>query len=181
MKFLIIGFCIILSILAFAGDINTKKSFIKWHATKVGGEHWGHIKFKDGNIQTNDKGEPIKASFTVDMSTIDVRDLEGEWKEKLQNHLRTGDFFEISKYPTATMETSNIKKIGDNKYRVKGNFKIKNKIQPITFDMTYNGKLASGSFSFDRTKFGIMYRSTLLGTLGDKVIHDKVDLEFKVQ
>lgn len=180
MKILILGFCIILSILAFAGDIDTKKSFIKWHATKVGGEHWGHIKFKEGKIQTNDKGEPVKASFVVDMASIDVRDLSGEWKDKLQNHLRTGDFFEISKYPTATMTTTDIKKAGENKYKVKGNFKIKNKSKEMSFDMTYDKKVASGKFSFNRTNFNVMYGSSIIGTVADKVIHDKVNLEFKV-
>ncbi len=181
MKFLLISFCILLSILAFAKDVDTQKSYVKWHASKVGGEHWGHVKFAKGNIEVNDSGEPIRASFVVNMDTIDVRDLEGEWKDKLQNHLRQGDFFEIEKYPNATMETTSIKKIDQGKYRVRANFKIKNTKRPLEFDMTYDGKIAQGKVSFDRTKFGIMYRSTIVGTLADKVIHDKVDLEFNVQ
>lgn len=180
MKLLLIGFCIILSILAFAKDINTKTSFIKWHATKVGGEHWGHLKFSQGKIILNDKGDPIKASFVVDMNTIDVRDLEGEWRDKLQNHLREGDFFEVKKYPSALMETTKIIKTGDGQYKVSANFKVKNTMRPLIFNMTYDGKTARGKFSFDRVKFGIKYRSSLLGTVADKVIHDKVDLEFFV-
>ncbi|MFG1494322.1 YceI family protein [Halobacteriovorax sp. GFR7] len=181
MKLLIIGFCILLSILAFAREIDTDKSFLKWHASKVGGQHWGHVKFLKGTIEHDDKGEPVKGTFTVQMNTIDVRDLEGEWKDKLQNHLRESDFFEIEKYPIATMVTKSITKIAKNKYKVVADFKIKKVTRPLTFNMNYDGKNATGKVSFDRTKFGIKYRSTLLGTVADKVIHDKVDLEFNVQ
>ncbi|MFG1516227.1 YceI family protein, partial [Halobacteriovorax sp. ZH3_bin.1] len=87
----------------------------------------------------------------------------------------------IEKYPIATMVTKSITKIAKNKYKVVADFKIKKVTRPLTFNMNYDGKNATGKVSFDRTKFGIKYRSTLLGTVADKVIHDKVDLEFNVQ
>ena len=37
------------------------------------------------------------------MSTITATDLEGEYKGKLEGHLKSDDFFGVEKFPTATL------------------------------------------------------------------------------
>jgi polyisoprenoid-binding protein YceI len=42
-------------------------------------------------------------TFTVDMTSLTATDLQGEYQGKLNGHLKSEDFFELKKYPTATL------------------------------------------------------------------------------
>jgi polyisoprenoid-binding protein YceI len=54
-----------------------------------------------------------------------------------------------------------VKPLGDNKYEVAGQMKIKDKINPITFEATVSkaekGKRVSAVVNIDRTLYGIEY------------------------
>ena len=72
--------------------INVEKSNITWVGKKVTGEHSGTVKFKEG-ILVFQKGALKGGNFTVDMTTIGATDLTGDWKQKLDGHLKADDFF----------------------------------------------------------------------------------------
>ncbi len=40
----------------------------------------------------------IGGTFIVNMKSLNVQDLTGEWKEKLEGHLRSDDFFSVEKF-----------------------------------------------------------------------------------
>lgn len=160
----------------FAQDkvmVDTDNSNLTWKAYKVTGSHNGEIKLKDGYLlMEND--QLTGGSFTIDMTTIDVQDLEGEYKQKLENHLHSDDFFSVEKYNTATLELTNVMPRGNGKeYKVEGNLTIKGNTKPVKFIATMDGKNAMADIEVDRSEYDVRYGSgSFFDNLGDKTIYD---------
>jgi polyisoprenoid-binding protein YceI len=122
-------------------------------------------------------------SVEIDMPTITVTDLEGEYKNKLEGHLKSDDFFGVEKFPTASLIFTKVKSNGKNSYKVTGDITIKGKTESVTFNVSIYGNKASVSLKIDRTKFDVRYGSTsFFDSLKDNAIYDEfdlvVDLEF---
>lgn len=88
-------------------SVNTSESQLMWNGFKPTGRHNGTIGIQDGTISVLN-GDVVGGSFTMDMSDINVEDLEGEYKDKLTNHLKSGDFFSVEEYPTAKFEITDV-------------------------------------------------------------------------
>ena len=163
-------------------NIDATKSSIKWVGKKVTGQHEGTVNFKNGALFFKDN-KLTKGKFLVDMTTIQVTDLKaGEGKEKLEGHLKSGDFFGTDKYATSTLVFKTIASKGNNVYTVTADLTIKDKTNPITFDITVKGNTASASLKVDRTKYDIKYGSgSFFDNLGDKAIYDDFDLAVSLQ
>ncbi len=163
-------------------EVNTEKSKIVWKGYKVTGSHEGVINMTSGSLSfKNDK--LTDGSFTIDMTSISNTDMEGEYKGKLEGHLKSDDFFGVSKFPTAKLDFKKVKPDGKNSYTVTGDLTIKGKTNAVTFKMSIYGNKATASLKIDRTKFDVQYGSTsFFEGLKDKAIYDEfdlvVDLEF---
>lgn len=157
-------------------QVDVDNSKITWKGHKVTGEHEGHITLEKGVLNFNDKDELTGGTFQMDMSTLTVTDLEGEMKDKLQNHLKSDDFFSTDKHTTATFVITNV--TGTNgKYKVTGDLTIKGITKPNTFDMTVSGNTAKADIKVNRTKYDIKYGSaSFFDGLKDKAIYDDFDL-----
>ena len=68
-----------------------EKSNIVWKGHKVTGDHEGFISVKSGFLTFNND-KLSGGEITVDMSTISNTDLEGDYKKKLEGHLKSADF-----------------------------------------------------------------------------------------
>ncbi len=156
--------------------VNVKESTITWKGHKVTGSHEGTINLSEGTLIFN--GDNLSGgSFTIDMTSINVTDLKaGNGKEKLEEHLKSGDFFGVSKHKKATYIINNV--TGENgKYRVFGDLTIKGITKPATFQMMVKANTATASFKVDRTKYDIKYgSSSFFDDLKDKAIYDDFDL-----
>jgi len=112
------------------------------------------------------------------MTSINVTDLEGESKQKLEGHLKSEDFFGVEKYPTAKLVITSAAKKSEGVYGIVGNLTIKEDTHPVTFDLTMNGDAASTKLTIDRSKYNVRYGSgSFFDNLGDKTIYDNFDLE----
>src|SRR5262245_27116699 len=169
--------------------VDTKQSKLEWKAAKLNGKHKGEVQFSSGEIR-NDHGT-LSGFVEVDMTTIENKDLESaEYKAKLENHLKSPDFFDVAKYPKARFVIVQAtplteKKEGGYTHNVKGNLTIKDKTNEIAFDAIVNmtGKRAScvGTVVVDRSKFDVKYGSkTFFADIGDKIIYDDFTLQFNV-
>lgn len=163
-------------------NINVKTSQIKWEGKKVLGAHDGSINFKSGSVTTKN-GKLTGGTFTVDMSTIVVKDLEaGKGKEKLEGHLKSDDFFGVDNYSESTLVFKNVKDLGQNKYKVTADLTIKGKTNPIEFDATFSGKEGMAKVIIDRTKYDIKYGSgSFFDNLGDKAIDNDFTLDITLK
>ena len=157
-------------------EIKTENSKVVWKGYKVTGSHQGTIAIKAGHLNF-DKDKLTGGRFSIDMSTITNTDLEGEYKGKLEGHLKSDDFFGVEKFPTASLIFTKVKSTGKNSYEVTGDITIKGKTDSVTFDISIYGNKATASLKIDRTKFDVRYGSaSFFDGLKDKAIYDDFDL-----
>jgi polyisoprenoid-binding protein YceI len=166
---------------AQTSKIDAKKSAINWVGKKVTGEHSGTIGIKDGALVFKKKAL-TGGNFTVDMTTIEVTDLDtNSGKGSLEGHLKADDFFGVDKYKTAKLVFTKVASKGKGVYSVTANLTIKDKTNPVTFDITVAGKTATAKVIVDRTKYDIKYNSkSFFGSIGDKAIDDEFELNVKL-
>ncbi len=157
-------------------EIKVENSKVIWKGYKVTGSHEGTIALKSGSL-TFIEDKLTSGEFTINMSTINSTDLTGEYKGKLEGHLKSDDFFGIEKNPTATLVFNKVKSTGKNSYKVTGDLTIKGITNSITFDFSIYGNKATASIKIDRTKFDVRYGSaSFFDDLKDKAIYDEFDL-----
>ena len=158
-----------------AASINTKKSEFNWLGTKVTGKHLGTIKAQSGNVEIKDD-KIVGGKVVIDMSTINVTDLTGDYKKKLENHLKSDDFFNVKKYSTAVLS---IKKVYSS--TIVADLMIRGKTNKIELPYERKGNTITGEMVFDRSKYDIKYSSgSFFSDLGDKLIHDDVKITYKL-
>lgn len=157
-------------------EINVENSKVVWKGYKVTGSHEGVIAIKSGHLNF-DKDKLTGGSFIIDMSTITNTDLEGEYKGKLEGHLKSDDFFGVEKFPTASLIFTKVESTGKNSYEVTGDITIKGKTETVSLNISVYGSKANVSLKIDRTKFDVRYGSTsFFDGLKDKAIYDEFDL-----
>ena len=157
-------------------EIKTDKSEVVWKGYKVTGSHEGTIAIQSGSL-TFEEEKLTGGSFVIDMTTINSTDLEGEYKGKLEGHLKSDDFFGVENNPIATLVFKDVTSSGKNAYTVSGNLTIKGKTNPVTFTISIYGSKATASLKVDRTKYDVRYGSTsFFDGLKDKAIYDEFDL-----
>lgn len=173
---------VILSALSFTSletikkKIDIKESTVNWVGKKVTGQHSGTIQLKSGHFLMED-GKLIGGEFTIDMNTIAVTDLSGEYQTKLEGHLKSDDFFGVETFPTSKLVITSVEKTGDV-YKITADLTIKEITKPISFDMKMEGNSASASFQIDRAKYNVRYGSgSFFDNLGDNMIYDNFDVE----
>lgn len=157
-------------------EVKVETSSVTWKGYKVTGSHAGNIALKQGSLEFKD-GKLVGGEFTIDMTTIVNTDMEGDYKAKLEGHLKSDDFFGVATYPTAKLVFGSVKSTGKNSYEVTGDLTIKDKTNPVTFDMSIYGSKATANVKIDRTKYDVRYGSTsFFDNLQDKAIYDEFDL-----
>tara|TARA_B100001250_G_scaffold411584_1_gene440596 strand:- start:2933 stop:3505 length:573 start_codon:yes stop_codon:yes gene_type:complete len=174
----------------FSGDektysVDLESSRLKWTATQVTKSHWGYISMKEGNIIIDGKNI-ISGEFQVDMTSIVVRDMdESPWRTKLENHLKSSDFFNVEKFPISQLT---ITKVSFNQvaFNVMGDITIRGITHPVEFpaiiQFSDSGPRATGQIKIDRTLFDVNFRSGKFFTdLGDKMIYDDFTIDFELK
>ena len=73
---------------------------------KVTGFHEGIIKIKTANL-TFDNKDLTGGEVIIDMSSIDCTDLSGPYKNKLEEHLNSSDFFNVTEYQFLSLKLQN--------------------------------------------------------------------------
>lgn len=184
--------------------LDSTRSKISW----LGGlkfavsNHDGELKMLSGNIKL--KNNIISGSVVIDMSSMTNNDLSAGSKERLIGHLKSPDFFHVNKFPKAMLNIKSSKvleKLESGKYKmlINGDMTIKDKTNAINFeaivDLDSDIKTAQGKLLFDRSDFGVEYRSemhldnpnsfwnkvqTSRDAAKDKVIRDMIEINFNV-
>ena len=161
-------------------------SELSWIGTELSTKtHTGTIDFTDGTIVV-DSDNTISGNVKINMSTINVTDLQGRSKEMLERHLRSSDFFEVESYSEAKF--SFISKSFDklsNQISFVGDLTIKDITNPISFNATLLETSpflkAKAVLSFDRSKYNVRFRSgNFFENLGDKLILDDIDVNIRL-
>jgi polyisoprenoid-binding protein YceI len=163
---------------------DASKSSVEWLAKKITGQHNGDVQLTSGSLVL-EKGAVKSGAFEVDLTTIKVLDMTGEYADKLLGHLKSDDFFSVDKFPKATLVITEGKKAANGTYDLKGNLTIKGITKPISFPATIttvgNVTTATSAITVDRTVYDIKYGSaSFFDSLGDKAIDNNFLLTVKL-
>jgi polyisoprenoid-binding protein YceI len=165
--------------------VDTEASKVMWTGSKPGGQHMGTIGLSNGTLAVTD-GNISGGEFTIDFTTLENTDMKsGEGKEKLEGHLKTGDFFEVEKDSTGTFSITNVEGVSGNAditHNVTGNLTMKGITKSVTIPTSVammGDKISAQTtaFTIDRTQWGITFHSgTIAATAKDELINDQVGL-----
>jgi polyisoprenoid-binding protein YceI len=157
-------------------SVSAEKSKIDWVGSKTGDYHTGYFPIKSGNIRV-DGGKLVGGNFVINVAGLKVTDAAGD---RLQGHLSSADFFDISKFGDATFNITSVKYVTDNKVTITGDLTLKGIKAPVTFPAIIRsaerndkekGFFAEAFFPFDRTVFGINYGIGAVDTEVQLAIH----------
>ncbi len=130
--------------------LDKEASTLTWTGMKNMGDdkHSGTIKFAEGTVET--LGDVLTSgSLTVDMNSLATTDqLPEELAGKLNDHLKDADFFDVAKYPSATVTVGEYKD-GKLPTTIKlMDMEFKNDV-PVKVTMKDDKVMIAGSFDFD--------------------------------
>tara|TARA_Y200000002_G_scaffold192681_1_gene159048 strand:+ start:303 stop:884 length:582 start_codon:yes stop_codon:yes gene_type:complete len=167
-------------------QMDLSKSSIKWIGKEITTkEHFGALKFSKAQLEFNGD-ELTGGEFTVDMTTLDVQDLSGGGKQRLEGHLRSDDFFSVDKHKSSFLKINEVlspelSRIAsdNNSFEVNGELTIKGITQPIVFTLKpLSDQKYIADLTFDRSDYNVKFRSgSFFENLGDKLILDDIKLE----
>ena len=150
--------------------------------SKVTGSHNGEFKDFKGSIALKDgKPEGGQLEFTVQTASLVTLDAN-PMKEKLEGHLKSPDFFDVAKFPTATFTSTEINVGGPNgaTHTIKGKLTLRGVTKDVEFPATLAlaGKDISGKteFSINRKDFGIVFAGMPNALIRDGVVI-KIDVK----
>ena len=178
---------VVASVLDGSGEIylvDTTNSTIEWIGSTPGNyKHNGTIKLTNGQFTVNND-QLISGRFTININSISNLDQTGKDKTNLEGHLKNEDFFEVGKFPFGNFEITEIKNDSTGQKAV-GNLTLKEKTNSIEIPVTIKIdekfiSAESATFSIDRTKWGIVYNSGIIGTIKDDLINDEIQLKLKI-
>lgn len=160
--------------------IDIELSKIHWKGTKMRGlgKHEGEIKLKNGYFLI-EESNIVGGKFRIDMNTINVTDIPKHETipiKNLNNHLKSDDFFAVSKYPFASFEIETI-----NSSEISGNLTIRGiskkiQVQSNSIQIQDKFKLTT-TFTINRFEWNIGYTGSWIDkTLVDKNIQFTVEL-----
>jgi polyisoprenoid-binding protein YceI len=157
--------------------IDAASSTLGFAGSKVTGKHEGKFEKISGSI-TLAGGKPEGGRITIEADTSSVKTDQ----EKLDGHLKTPDFFDVAKFPTATFTSTQIKAGGENgaSHTITGELDLHGVKKTITFPatITVGPDAVSGTAEFviNRKDFGIVYPGKQ-----DDLIRDDVLLKLSLK
>jgi len=170
---------------------NTVKdgSMLKWRAAHLVGvqKRFGTTMLKSASVLLNDN-VVSNATFVVDLASLTVDNFEdAKQKGQLEVHLKSPDFFNIEKHPTAKFELTNVEKMtGDYNSKITGNLTILEVSKSITFNaniavLDNSVAINSEDFSVNRQDWGLSYHTEGdAGVPADYLIANKVGFTINV-
>jgi polyisoprenoid-binding protein YceI len=170
--------------------VDTSYSKIIWTGTKPVGQHTGTFQLADGGLNF-EFGTINGGKFTIDIHSLTNTDLQGASKKRLEEHIKSTDFFDVQKYPTAVFEitktmladVSVISVVPNITHSISGNLTLKGVTKNVTFPaairMANNILEVKANFNIDRTAWGLNYGSEK--SLQDRFIHPTVNIELDIK
>lgn len=153
------------------------KTKLEWLGEKVTGEHKGTIRLKSGWLNW-ENNKITNGEFLIDMTTLE----DESDNQKLEGHLRSGDFFGVEKYPVSKLVITESSPFEKGTGTVQGQLTIKDITQPVEFraavQQKEDGLWFYSNIPIDRTRYDIRYGSgSFFDNLGDKTIYDEFKLK----
>lgn len=122
--------------------------------------------------EANPAASKIDVSFAIDGINTGVAALD--------NHLKTADFFDAAKYPTATFKSTKVEVTGAKTAKVTGDLTLHGVTKPVTLDVTLN-KITDDKKKAGFNAKGTIKRSEFGITRAIPAVSDEIDLEISTE
>ena len=132
-----------------------------------------------------DEADPARSSVEVEIAaaSIDTRD------ESRDAHLRSGDFFDVERFPTITFKSTRVETAGRDKLRVTGDFTIRDVTREIVLDTELTGQGTNpwgqevagftAETKINRKDYGLNWNAAL--EAGGVLVSDDVKITLEIQ
>lgn len=168
-------------------SLSPESSTVAWSAYRVRYGHEGTLGIKDGSVTVVD-GQITDAEVILDMTAIQNTDMlqYPARVAKLEADLKSENFFDVEKYPTAAFTLSEA-----TRRNKKGSFDFSGILlmKDIEGVVDFSGDVMNegdglrltGSFAIDRTTWDIRFGSgKFFEDLGDLVISDEITINLDI-
>jgi polyisoprenoid-binding protein YceI len=157
-------------------------SKITWSVSHLGfSTYVGQFAGANGTL-TLDPKNPAASKLEVKVNTADV----GTLHPQLDAHLKTADFLDVAKHPTATFKANRVTVTGERTADIAGELTLRGVTKPVTIKAVFNQSGVNPldktySLGFDgeakirRSDFGVSYA---VPAVSDEVVL-KLEAEFK--
>ncbi|MGD0836804.1 MAG: YceI family protein [Polyangia bacterium] len=138
-----------------------------------------------GSVNIDDK-DPARSTVavTVDIASLNTHD------PKRDAHLKSPDFFEVAKYPTATFKSTKVQKTGKDKLKVTGELTLHGVTKPVVLEVEGPSKAYQTPFGttvrgvhstakLDRKDFNISWNKALDN--GGVLVGNEVSLDINTE
>jgi polyisoprenoid-binding protein YceI len=137
----------------------------------------GTFKFDEKNSAKS------RTDVKVDVTSIDT---QNDMRDK---HLKSPDFFDAAKYPTAHFVSTKITDMKDGRFEVVGKLTLHGVTKPVVLDVIYSGSAKdpmgmeraafTATAEINRQDFGIKWNKKMDN--GGWMVSDQVKLEFEIE
>jgi len=77
-----------------------------------------------------------RGTLKIDVASLSTRN------DMRDNHLRSADFFDAEKFPYITFQVTDIEKVDEDNYKLRGDLTVKETTRPIELTGTVEGRIA---------------------------------------
>ena len=131
-----------------------------------------------------DGANPAASDVVVEMQvgSVDTRNADRD------GHLKSGDFFDIEKYPTITFKSTSIEAIDADSVEITGDLTIKDVTKQVTVPFEFTGAATDpfgnerigfeGRTEVNRRDFNLTWNAAL--DTGGVLVSEKIVLEFEI-
>lgn len=169
-------------------NIDTALTTIKFTGYGVGHNHTGTFKVADGFITATGK-KLTGGELVISINSLQMEEKSSAIQNKLRSHLLSADFFEATKFPSATFIITNVQPYPSTNtsailahYYISGNLTLKDRTQNITFParVQFNEASLTGkaNFTINRNWWGMSYGNKK--SLGNQFISKKVNIQLNL-
>jgi polyisoprenoid-binding protein YceI len=172
---------------AFAADytVDASHSSVGFGIKHLVGKVKGEFTDKEGTFSF-DPAKPTDATgkFTVKMASVSTNNA------KRDEHLKSGDFFDVQKFPEMTLDKVKVKPgKGKDKYKLTGDLTLHGVTKPVSFDLEFTGLAKdpwgnmragfSAEGKINRKDFGIVWNKSL--DAGGLMLGEDVSIELQIE
>jgi polyisoprenoid-binding protein YceI len=119
----------------------------------------------------------------IDPASVDTGDAQRD------GHLRSGDFFEVEKFPKASFKSTSVVEKGEGKLQITGDLTLHGVTKSVTLDASYEGSGKdpwggersgfTATTTINRTDFGVSFNKAL--DTGGLLVGEKIELQLEVE
>ncbi len=165
--------------------IDNMQSLLTWKGSmklSPKDKHVGYVSISKGELW-DENNQLVGGEVEIDMNSIVYGDKND--KNTPIKHLKSEDYFDVKKFPTANIVITKIDSVSANTFNITANLTIKGVTRPVSFPATItiqNGVLnATAMLTINRTVWGIDYRSgKFYEKIADQTVSDEIEFIMKI-